>query len=217
MVCGFLELLAYTLSQNIKTHKSNAANHKHQTTNIKLFHMLPIAWYLLKVMICSGILFGYYWLLLRNKIFHRYNRFYLLAAVVLSLLPPLVQINFWQQDQQHSPVIRVLQAVSSGHEFMNEVIIRSNQQHWSIQQLYPIIYLLISSIFIVLFLRSLLAVERAAILRHDFPERIRRDAAYTSPPTPVTVQHLKDEGLSPAFVQYMRQWPGFVEAEQPAA
>lgn len=60
-------------------------------------------------------------------------------------------------------------------------------------------------------------VGRAAILRHDFVERVRRDPAYTSPATPVTIQHLNDEGLSPAFVKYMRNWPGFVEDEPAAA
>ena len=60
-------------------------------------------------------------------------------------------------------------------------------------------------------------IGRAAILRHDVVNRIQADANYASPVTPVTVQHLRDEGLSPAFVQYMRQWPGFVEAEASAA
>jgi 2,4-dienoyl-CoA reductase-like NADH-dependent reductase (Old Yellow Enzyme family) len=60
-------------------------------------------------------------------------------------------------------------------------------------------------------------VGRGAILRHDFPNRVHADANYQSPQTPVTVQHLRDEGLSPAFVQYMRQWPNFVEAEATAA
>ncbi len=60
-------------------------------------------------------------------------------------------------------------------------------------------------------------IGRAAILRHDFVERVKADPAYASPPTPVSVQHLADEGLSPPFVQYMRQWPGFVADEQPAA
>jgi 2,4-dienoyl-CoA reductase-like NADH-dependent reductase (Old Yellow Enzyme family) len=56
-------------------------------------------------------------------------------------------------------------------------------------------------------------VGRGAILRHDFPKRVQADANYVSPQTPVTIQHLLDEGLSPGFVQYMRQWPNFVEAE----
>jgi len=59
-------------------------------------------------------------------------------------------------------------------------------------------------------------IGRAAILRHDFPERVRRDASYESPALPVSVQHLLDEGLSPPFVTYMRNWPGFV-AEEAAA
>jgi 2,4-dienoyl-CoA reductase-like NADH-dependent reductase (Old Yellow Enzyme family) len=56
-------------------------------------------------------------------------------------------------------------------------------------------------------------IGRAAILRHDFPERIRLDGGYVSPSLPVTAQHLRDEGLSTAFVDYMKGWPGFVEAE----
>ena len=59
-------------------------------------------------------------------------------------------------------------------------------------------------------------IGRAAILRHDFVQRVQADPNYASPPTPVSVKHLNDEGLSPAFVTYMRQWPNFVEAEQAA-
>jgi 2,4-dienoyl-CoA reductase-like NADH-dependent reductase (Old Yellow Enzyme family) len=60
-------------------------------------------------------------------------------------------------------------------------------------------------------------IGRAAILRHDFPERIRRNPNYTSPPLPVTAQHLSDEGLSPPFIKYMGNWPGFVAAEEAVA
>lgn len=60
-------------------------------------------------------------------------------------------------------------------------------------------------------------IGRAAILRHDFPERVRRDPNYLSPSLPVTVRHLVDEGLSPRFIDYMRTWPGFVADEEVAA
>lgn len=53
-------------------------------------------------------------------------------------------------------------------------------------------------------------IGRGAILRHDFPERVRADAGYTSPALPVTEAHLKQEGLSDVFVTYMRNWEGFV-------
>lgn len=54
-------------------------------------------------------------------------------------------------------------------------------------------------------------IGRAAILRHDFPERVRRDPDYRSPELPASVQHLRNEGLSDTFIHYMRRWPGFVD------
>ncbi|HEY8617054.1 NADH:flavin oxidoreductase [Phenylobacterium sp.] len=54
-------------------------------------------------------------------------------------------------------------------------------------------------------------IGRAAILHHDFPEKAR-DAAFQPVARPVSPAHLEAEGLSPAFVDYMRNWPGFVEA-----
>lgn len=53
-------------------------------------------------------------------------------------------------------------------------------------------------------------IGRAAILRHDFPEQVRRDPAYQSPTLPVTAEHLRREGLGQAFIDYMSGWPGFV-------
>ncbi len=119
--------------------------------------MLPYFWYILKVIICSGILFGYYWLFLRNKVFHQYNRFYLLAALALSLLLPLLKIDFWQQDG--SQVIKVLQVVSASDDYMNNVIITANKDNWSVQQLYPIVYWMVSFIFLLLLLQTLFVIR----------------------------------------------------------
>ncbi len=113
--------------------------------------MLPIAYYLLKVIICSGILYGYYWLLLHNKIFHKYNRFYLMASVVLSLLLPLIKINFWQQNETTSAgVIQALQAVSSSDEYMDTIIVAAKSNRFNTAQLYPFAYLLVSIVFIII-------------------------------------------------------------------
>lgn len=58
-------------------------------------------------------------------------------------------------------------------------------------------------------------VGRGAILRHDFPERVRLDPNYTSPPLPVSEQYLRDQGLSDVFIGYFRgNWPDFVEGSQ---
>lgn len=57
-------------------------------------------------------------------------------------------------------------------------------------------------------------IGRAAILRHDFPERVRRDPAYRSPVLPASAEHLRAEGLSDEFIYYMRRWPGFVQPDE---
>lgn len=59
---------------------------------------MSVLMYLLKVILCSGILFGYYYLFLRNKRFHHYNRFYLLAVLGLSMVLPLIRIHVSEED-----------------------------------------------------------------------------------------------------------------------
>jgi hypothetical protein len=50
--------------------------------------------YILKACIASGILYGYYQLVLKNKKFHSYNRFYLLLSVIISLVIPFLNVNW---------------------------------------------------------------------------------------------------------------------------
>lgn len=57
---------------------------------------------------------------------------------------------------------------------------------------------------------DLAIIGRAAILHHDFPERVRANPDFHAIPTPVTEDYLRGEGLSPAFIAYMRNWQGFV-------
>jgi hypothetical protein len=120
--------------------------------------MLPYFWYLLKVMVCSGILLGYYWFFLRNKIFHQYNRFYLLAAMSLSLLLPLLKINFWQPEVAQSQAIRVLQVVAAGDEYVNTMAISPRASNWSFEQAYPLVYWLVTLIFFVVMFRTLFLI-----------------------------------------------------------
>ncbi len=57
-------------------------------------------------------------------------------------------------------------------------------------------------------------IGRAAILHHDYPRRVQADPDFTPIALPVTRQHLREEGLGPAFVDYMNTWKGFVVAEE---
>ncbi len=57
--------------------------------------METVVFYFLKVTLASGLLFAYYFLLLRDSTFHRYNRFYLVSATVISFLLPLLKVDYF--------------------------------------------------------------------------------------------------------------------------
>ena len=52
--------------------------------------VVAAALYLAKVILISALLFGYYRLFLRDRLFHQYNRYYLLGATLASLVLPLI-------------------------------------------------------------------------------------------------------------------------------
>lgn len=76
--------------------------------------MQDIALYLIKMTGCSAVLLLHYYVFLRNKRFHQYNRFYLLSAVLISFLFPLIRIPvFWQAHSDHpSLYLQTLQAIT---------------------------------------------------------------------------------------------------------
>ena len=53
-------------------------------------------------------------------------------------------------------------------------------------------------------------IGRAAILHHDFPNRVAANPTFQSIATPVTPNYLGSEGVSDTFVKYIRNWKGFV-------
>jgi 2,4-dienoyl-CoA reductase-like NADH-dependent reductase (Old Yellow Enzyme family) len=55
-------------------------------------------------------------------------------------------------------------------------------------------------------------IGRAAILHHDFPQRVKADPEFRPIALPVTRAYLAEQGLSPAFQDYMTRWEGFVAA-----
>jgi TonB-dependent SusC/RagA subfamily outer membrane receptor len=58
--------------------------------------------YLFQTILISGLFVGYYWIALRNKKFHYYNRFYLLSASIISLIAPLLNFDWFLIEE---PVI----------------------------------------------------------------------------------------------------------------
>lgn len=57
-------------------------------------------------------------------------------------------------------------------------------------------------------------IGRAAILQPDFPALVQMDHNHRSPDLPVTQSYLEKAGLSPAFIDYMKNgWEGFVASD----
>ncbi|MEO7532019.1 MAG: N-acetylmuramoyl-L-alanine amidase [Sediminibacterium sp.] len=122
--------------------------------------MFAFAFYLLKVTICSGILFGYYWFMLRNKIFHQYNRFYLLAVVVLSLTLPIIQVNIWHAADAPAPkAIQLLQVVNSSNDYLDEIIVTSKPGNLSSEQGLALLYSIITVAFLAVFIQTIFRVR----------------------------------------------------------
>jgi len=58
---------------------------------------------------------------------------------------------------------------------------------------------------------DIVAIGRAAITDHDFPNKIRHNASAKMRELPVSRATLREERLSEGFIDYMSAWAGFVE------
>lgn len=122
--------------------------------------MTAFFYYLLKIFICSGVFYLYYLLILRNKLFHQWNRFYLLLAVVVSLGVPLVQFTIYNYlgDQPHQ-TIRLLQVVQSANEYLEEVTIQ-RQHGLTYEDGILLVYISISIFLFLILCRSLFRIYK---------------------------------------------------------
>lgn len=57
---------------------------------------------------------------------------------------------------------------------------------------------------------DIVAIGKAAIAHANWPTLVK-DFTVQPAPQPYSVQHLKEQDLSPVFINYMKRWKGFVE------
>jgi N-acetylmuramoyl-L-alanine amidase len=128
--------------------------------------MIPVLYYLVKVGVCSGILFLYYHLLLRNKIFHQWNRFYLLGAVIISLLLPALQFTIEKTSSDDTgSAIEILQVVQTADQFVADIETTS-APGITAEQWVGYLYLLVCFLLFIILLRSLYTVARI-VMSHE--------------------------------------------------
>ena len=122
--------------------------------------MITILFYLLKVVLCSALLYTYYWFVLRNKKFHQYNRFYLMGISVLSWIIPLITIQIVkEQDIASSKVLNFANFISENNSLLEQEIIE-NTANYTWDNLLIIIGIIISLFFIIRFVKSLWDIRK---------------------------------------------------------
>jgi N-acetylmuramoyl-L-alanine amidase len=126
--------------------------------------MIAFGYYLLKVILCSGMLYGYYWLALRNRIFHQWNRYYLMATLVTSMLLPLVRIPV-QVDpaQSQAEAVRVLNIVTTGDAYVESLGTSSALSYNLWEYMLVLAYGLVCLVFLWGLAKGLLTIRRLVV------------------------------------------------------
>jgi TonB-dependent SusC/RagA subfamily outer membrane receptor len=120
--------------------------------------MYPTLYYLLQVLVCSAVLMVYYLLVLRNKKFHQYNRFYLLGVALVSWIVPLIKI-FWHQERSGVRQVDLLNVVAVNNSEM-EALVTSKQESLDLLSLLPNLYVGVSGFLAVAMLVSLYRIYK---------------------------------------------------------
>jgi hypothetical protein len=122
--------------------------------------METLVLYFGKMILCSGVMFGYYFVFLKDKTFHHYNRFYLLSILFLSIFLPLIKIDYFtiEVNPDLFLLLKNLKTVQPQNFAQNDF------------NIYPFLFSavgLVSVFFILKFLFGLIKIQR---LKTRFPK-----------------------------------------------
>ncbi len=121
--------------------------------------MSSTLYYFLQVILCSGIMVGYYWLVLRNNRFHQYNRFYLLAIALFSWIVPLIKIQ-WNKPVETDPQLIQFFSVIADNNTEIESGLHKGWLQYGWQGSLLLIYSLVAIILLVGLIKSLFQIYR---------------------------------------------------------
>ena len=114
--------------------------------------------YVIKTLVISGLLFGYFWIFLRNRFFHSFNRLFLISIPLFSLLLPALHFSlpeFWNRSPTGSP-IHLLGVAQGGFEEAVTVYAKRNAGHsLSWEWVVVLIMLIVMTILLYRFIRTI--------------------------------------------------------------
>ena len=120
--------------------------------------MEAYVFYFGKMILCSGVMFAYYLLFLKDKTFHHYNRFYLLLTVIISLVLPLIKVSYFT-------------IVTNQNLYLLLSQLSQNQLQNSTYDLtiYSVFYAITGVVSVLLLIRLILGISRIQSIRNQFP------------------------------------------------
>lgn len=127
--------------------------------------MLSYAYYFLQVVFCSAVMMGYYWLVLRNKKFHQYNRFYLLSVLMLSWIIPVIKIQWTKPVANDQQVMNFLSIVADNNAEIDANIANGGYQ-WNWEGLAVTAYFTVAAVFLLVLVYGLLRLY-ALLKKHS--------------------------------------------------
>ncbi|MCD2421961.1 energy transducer TonB [Niabella pedocola] len=125
--------------------------------------MKTIAIYFLQLFLCSGLLYAYYLLFLKNRRLHRFNRFFLLGSFVLSMAVPFIKVPFYVSLTKDSN-ISIQTLVKYNELLLPEVIVSSRQSSGPEGvQLWYLLYISVALFFFVKIAAGILALVKKRV------------------------------------------------------
>ncbi len=122
-------------------------------------------------------MYCYYLFALRNKRFHQYNRWYLLSAVALSFVIPLIKIEFWKETQQ-STAMKVVTIV-----YEADAYVAKNTSVWNSDNIAFGVFGFISFVFLSALIFSLIKIF---VLIKRYPKTFWENICFVFSNTPGT-------------------------------
>ncbi len=126
--------------------------------------------YLVKSSLCTGVFYGLYYLLLRKNTFFTLNRIYLLLTLLLSLVIPIINISLSTESISANSIYN--------NDYIQGIVVYANAPAHTLQlselnynSLAMLIFILFSSIFITVYLYSVIRINllkiKAVHAEHD--------------------------------------------------
>jgi len=120
--------------------------------------MEAFMFYLGKMILCSGVMFAYYLLFLKDKTFHHYNRFYLLLTVIVSLVLPLIKVSYFTIETNQNLYLLLSK--------LNQTQLQNSSYDLTI---YSVFYAIIGVVSIILLAILILGITKIQSIKNKFP------------------------------------------------